>query len=267
MKTVIKLAAAASILWVAACAERAKNDAGESATGADESAAPDGAEVSEPAAISEAAADLSAGSSNADAAPPADGEERFYGKESFTIVSAQTGTESGDFVEHVRDWGRNRAEIKKTTLKFGSFTTDSATRTIYEGARVTTVDLKTGAVTSFNNGQYDAIVARMKGRSGVEFGKEIMTALGGVETGETGSFAGHDCVYWELASLGSRTCVTPWGGSLHTSASLAGVTFEKTAIEVRMGDGGPDDAFAYDASKAQEQPDPSELLKRLGGGE
>lgn len=196
-------------------------------------------------------------------APEADGTERFYGKKTFTIVSKQTGVEEGDVTEHVREWGRLRAEIKNTTMSVAGFTQETKQRGIFEGPKIATVDDTTGAVTLATNPMYDGIVARMKGKSGVDFGKEMMAQMGGVETDEKGSFAGHDCQYWEIASLSSKTCVTEWGGTLHSVVNMGGMSFEKTAIEVRMNDGGPDEAFAYDASKATEAPNLQDLMKQM----
>jgi hypothetical protein len=45
------------------------------------------------------------------AAAQADGGERYYGQERFTIVMAHSGRQTGTTTTHVRDWGRNRAEI------------------------------------------------------------------------------------------------------------------------------------------------------------
>lgn len=196
-------------------------------------------------------------------APEADGKERFYGKRAFTIVSTQTGAEEGDVTEHVRDWGRLRAEVKDTSISIAGFTQATNQRIIYDGADITTVDETSGAVTTATNPIYNAMVARMKGKSGVEFGKEMMTQMGGRVTDEKAKFAGHDCTYWELPSLGGKACVTDWGGTLHTVVAMAGVSMEKTATQVRMGDGGPDSVYQFDASKAQEAPNLEDIMKQL----
>lgn len=195
-------------------------------------------------------------------APPADGTERFFGREKFTIVSAQTGAQTGDVTEHVRDWGRQRAEVTHSTVSISGYTQAMNQKTVQNGDKIATVNLDTGAVTTMDNPMYDTIVAKMKGKSGLDFGKEIMTEMGGSATGEQGSFAGHDCEYWELPSVGAKTCVTAWGGTLHTNVSMGGMTFERKATEVRLGDGGPDDAFAYDASKATTAPNIGDIMKQ-----
>ena len=196
-------------------------------------------------------------------APEADGTERFYGKKSFTIVSEQTGVEAGSVIEHVREWGRVRAEIKDTTMSVAGFSQDTKQRAIYEGSKIVTIDEATNAVVEAQNPMYDSVVARMKGKSGVDFGKEMMAQMGGVETDDTGRFANHNCDYWEIASLNSRTCITEWGGTLHSVVNMGGMSFEKTATEVRMNDGGPDSAFAYDASKATQAPNLQDIMKQM----
>ncbi len=69
-----------------------------------------------------------AASATADAAPD---EVRFYGRESFTIVSAQTGVESGTVTEHVRDWGRRRVEIKNAQYVPHVVTVDAGQKLVF----------------------------------------------------------------------------------------------------------------------------------------
>ncbi len=193
------------------------------------------------------------------------GGERFYGRERFTIVYAHTGQQTGMSIEHVRDWGRRRAEITDTTLSVLGVTQRTNTRAVFEGPQVATIDLGAQAVTTMTNPLYDQIVAAMRGRDGVEAGREIMTRMGGRATGERGSFAGQDCEYWEVAQLGSRSCVAPWGATLHLRSSFGGIVIERTATEVRMGDGGPDEAFEYDASRATQAPNLQDIMGKIKG--
>lgn len=193
----------------------------------------------------------------------AGGGERFYGQEEFTIVMAHSGSQTGTTTTHVRDWGRSRAEVNETTLSVAGMKQKTANRVIHEGARATTVDAGTNAGTAMVNPLYDQVVASMRGKTGVEFGKEIMTRMGGRPTGEKGTFAGQACDYWEVASLGSRSCVTPWGATLHLKSAFGGVAMEQTATEVRLGDGGPDAAFAYDKSKITEAPNLSDIMGKM----
>lgn len=192
--------------------------------------------------------------------------ERFYGREAFTIVYVQDGAEAGRVTEHVRDWGRRRAEIVRTTTKVSTVVIEKDNRMVSEGAKVATIDNRTGRISTIVNPMYDRIVASMQGRPGTEFGEQIMRAMGATKTGSTGSFAGQSCAYWTLASAGLRTCVTDWGATLHVAASLGPVSYERKAVEVRVGDGGPDAAFAYDASKATAGPDLDALMQRAREG-
>lgn len=207
-----------------------------------------------------------AGTQSADAQSSAGaGDERFYGRERFTLVGTQTGTEAGAFTEHVRAWGRARVEIKDVTLSMMGVTRRTHTRVIYTGAEVATVDLETGSVTLMTNPLYSEVVDAMRGRDGVEFGQAIMMQMGGRATGERGRYAGHECEYWELAQLGSRSCVTQWGATLHNVTDMAGVRFERTVTEVRMGDDGPDAAFEYDAARATQAPSLEDIRAKMRG--
>jgi hypothetical protein len=198
------------------------------------------------------------------AATSADGGERFYGQEKFTIVTRHSGAQTGTTTTHVRDWGRQWVEVNDTAITVMGVSTSTRNRVVHDGARVITIDAN-GNATAITNPLYDQVVAAMRGRSGVEFGKEIMTRMGGKPTGETGSFVGQACDYWELTQLGAKSCVAPWGATLHLKTALAGIAMEQTATEVRLGDGGPDAAFAYDASKVTEGPDLGDAMGKLKG--
>lgn len=56
--------------------------------------------------------------------------ERFYGREAFTIVYVQDGAEAGRVTEHVRDWGRRRAEIVRTTTKVSTVVIEKDNRMV-----------------------------------------------------------------------------------------------------------------------------------------
>jgi len=189
--------------------------------------------------------------------------ERFYGREKFTVVLTHTGRQTGTTTTHVRDWGRRRAELNDTTLSVSGVTQTIRNRVVYDGARAVTIDAATNAATATTNPLYDQVVESMRGRSGVEFGEQIMTRMGGRRTGEAGSFAGQACDYWEVAALSSRSCVTPWGATLYVRSGLGGIVVEQTATAVRMDDGGPDTAFAYDAANVTEGPNLGDVMARM----
>lgn len=193
----------------------------------------------------------------------AGGGERFYGQERFTVVTRHSGRQTGTTTIHVRDWGRRWVEVNDTNLSASGINVPTRNRVIHEGARTITIDAASGRATAITNPLYDQVVDAMRGRSGVEFGQQIMTQMGGRETGESGAFAGHDCRYWEIASLGSRSCVTPWGATLHLTSALGGISLEQTAQEVRIGDGGPDEAFSYDPASVTEGPDVGDLMQQM----
>jgi hypothetical protein len=196
---------------------------------------------------------------------PAGGEERFYGQEQFTIVYAHTGQQIGMSTEHVREWGRRRAEITDTRMSFAGVSQRTNTRAVFEGSRIATTNLDTQAVTTSTNPFYEPIVAGLRGRDAVEVGRTMMTAMGGRSTGERSTFGGLECEHYEIPRLGARQCVTSWGATLHLRTSLAGITMEKTATQVRMGDGGPDASFVYDASKATQVPNIQDIMNKMKG--
>jgi hypothetical protein len=175
--------------------------------------------------------------------------DRFYDRQAFTIRYRLDGAQTGTRAEYVRDWGRLRATEDDTVMQIMGMAQPVRQRQVIEGPMIYTVDLTTNAVTAMENPIYSALITEMRGQDPVAFGKAMMRRMGGTETDETGRFAGHDCTYWTL--LGGRTCVSDWGGVLHTETGVAGFQIVQTATEVRLGDGGPDSAFVVDKAAAR----------------
>ncbi len=116
------------------------------------------------------------------AAASADGP-RFYGEETFTIEYEQTGNQSGSWVEHVRDWGNRRVEIKNLTMSvtvpgLPTQTQTQNDRTIYDGDQIININQDTGATTVTTNPLYDNLVQSMGDSDGVEYGQMLMTQMG-----------------------------------------------------------------------------------------
>lgn len=170
--------------------------------------------------------------------------ERFYDRDSFTIEYQVSGDASGTIVEHARNWGKQRAEIQDTHAVFFGVATVQKSRKVIDGAQTYNFDDVNGTLVSGPTPFYQEFVDASRGATGVEIGKSILRAMGAVETGETGAFAGESCAFWETSRLATRACITDWGGTLYSAARIGQLTLERTAIAVRIGDGGPDAAFS-----------------------
>jgi hypothetical protein len=214
------------------------------------------------------------GDTSSQAAASSDGP-RFYGRETFTITYASTGTQTGPSTEHIRNWGNQRVDIQNTstTIAMAGFSNTQVnnSRTIYDGDKIININTDTGATTITTSPIYDQLVSAIGNGEGVNFGMAMMQQMGGQPTGETGNYAGQTCHSWQLAQAGTRTCITDWGGSLFTETNLGPMSFTRTATEVRLGDGGPDSAFQYDAANATAGPDLgsvnlNELLEKAKSG-
>lgn len=194
---------------------------------------------------------------NANIASPADApassEIRLYDRETFTVVMTHSGAVTGTTTTHVRNWGRQQAILNDTTLSVGDTTQQTRNRIVIDGPRIITINAG-GAATGMTIPDYDQRVDRL-GLSPMEYREYLMTLIGARRTGESGAFAGHQCEYWEIPSIGCRSCVTAWGLHLYISNTMANVTQER-ATKVLIGDGGPDSAFSYDSSGVVESPNP-----------
>lgn len=166
---------------------------------------------------------------------------KFFGREAFTIVMQQTGREEGTLTLHYRDWGRRSAEIAKLTNTETGEVID--TRSFTDGAVNVTIDNLTGKVQVFENPYYHPTADDEPSTPDDGFGAAAMERLGGEKTGESASIAGQTCDYWN--ALGAKMCVAPWGATLHSTMGIGDTVADRKAVEVRLGDGGPDSAFVY----------------------
>jgi hypothetical protein len=165
----------------------------------------------------------------------------------------------------VRDNGRRIAMIQETAVTVMGTTQRTRMRTISEPAngdvlRAVTIDLETGEAMSSTMPMQDVpqVNASIAGMS-----KQMFS--GGRRTGEKGSFAGHDCEYWETSDSTMRACVGSLGIPLYMRMQMAGMTIENTVTELRLGDGGPDSAFAYDASRVVEVQSSQDMVDQMMG--
>lgn len=178
-------------------------------------------------------------------------ELRYYDREAFTVVMTYTGAITGTTTRYVRDWGRQQAIVNDMVMSAGGLASSYRNRVVMEGARIVTID-ETGATLGETLADYEQNWAEWRGRTAMERFERQMPNIGARRTGASGSFAGQVCDYWETQSIGMRDCVTSWGLTLYESNTIANVS-ESVATEVRMGDSGPDSAFAYDASQVIER--------------
>ena len=172
-------------------------------------------------------------------------EGGFYGIEKFTVVYELQGAENGSITEHVRDWGGLRAEIKDTTFSLGDFTETTRQRVVTEGDLVVIHDEVTNETWRSEGASPTAAAGEGGGDAS---GQAFLAAMGGEATGGTASYAGLECAEWSVPGLNSDVCITAEGVTLFTRTAIGGLVAERTAVEVRLGDGGPDSAFEYDAA-------------------
>lgn len=172
----------------------------------------------------------------------ADTGRKFFGQKQFTIVMLLSGRENGTVTMHYRDWGRRSAEVSKLSNADTGEKTDK--RTFTEGAISVTVDNLTGKVDVYENPYYRETTDDGVTPPPDAIGPASMTEMGAERLGESAVIAGEPCEYWNV--MGAKKCVSPWGPTLHSAMDLGGRLAEMKAVEVRLGDGGPDSVFVYE---------------------
>jgi hypothetical protein len=183
--------------------------------------------------------------------------------EAYSVEYKLEGSQTGTEVYHLADWGRRTATLTDSRMKVFGIESRTHTRTVTDGARITSYDLdkKTGTVTT--NPMYDDVVAAVKkGGDPTETGKEMIRAFGFQPTGERATIAGESCEFWS-GQLG-RTCFTDDGITLQVETSMGGVTIRKVATKVARGDAGSGSVYAPEPGiSVTEQPNIEELMKRM----
>jgi hypothetical protein len=172
----------------------------------------------------------------------ADTGRKFFGQKQFTVVMLLSGRENGTVTMHYRDWGRRSAEVSKLSNADTGEKTDK--RSFTEGAISVTVDNLTGKVDVFENPYYRETPGEGPAPALDAIGPASMTEMGAERLGESAVIAGEPCEYWNV--MGAKKCVSPWGPTLHSTMDLGGRLAEMKAVEVRLGDGGPDEVFVYE---------------------
>lgn len=175
------------------------------------------------------------------ATPVADHNRKFFGREAFTIVMEQTGRETGTVTMHYRDWGRRSAEITKVTNAATGRVTD--TRSFTDGAVTVVIDNLTGDVEVSENPFFNEAAEEASATEDDDFGPAAMARMSAEATGESATIAGEPCDYWIV--MGAKKCVSAWGPTLQSTMEIGDTVADRKAVEVRIGDGGPDSAFVY----------------------
>lgn len=188
-----------------------------------------------------------------DVSGPGRDEIRYYDRETFTVVATHRGAMTGTTTTYVREWGRRQAIVNDMLVSAGDLTYPYRNRIVMENGRIVTID-EAGVATGQTVADFEQHWAEWRGRSAMERFEFQMPNAGMRRTGASGAFAGQPCEYWEAPSIGMRDCITSWALTLYESDTLANFVAETVASEVRMGDGGPDSAFAYDPATVTEKP-------------
>lgn len=154
--------------------------------------------------------------------------------------SLQNGTEELVFDQY----GIREMKTTNTEFAVAGITQKTSQMVLTEGDKIHSADLATKSGTVIQNPLYQNIVDLSKQKDLKDFGEAMMKQLGGKKTGSD-TVAGKDCEVWEIASLGSTSCV--WKGvTLRTVSKIAGVDVLIEATEVNEGSV-PDSAFEFPA--------------------
>lgn len=181
--------------------------------------------------------------------------------EVFTVEYELTGSETGKTVEHWRDWGHSRVEIRSTVRNVDPAHPVNE-RIITNDHDVMLIDELTreGALT--DNPEHFALIQDAQDEDPIKFADKLMMVLGGTKTETMQEYAGEACTLWTFSELAEQ-CVTEDGIVLYSKAILYSLHLEQKATEVRRGDAGPDSAFEVgDNIEVIDMAAPPEALQR-----
>ncbi len=168
-----------------------------------------------------------------------------------TIKYKHEGAASGWSETCMSNWGNLVVERREITMKVMGIENKESKKVITKGPDIITIDYLTNKATKTRNPMYDSMKKQVSKKGGVKTGEDVMKAMGGQKTNRTGRFAGYPCTYWTL--MGSESCVSKEGLTLHVKAGAMGINNIQTAVEVKKGKGCSTDAAKVPAGmKVQE---------------
>jgi hypothetical protein len=177
--------------------------------------------------------------------------EKLFGREKFTIVLEYRSRFVGTHTVYVRDWGRLRAlvDIQRRVGDPEEYTYDR-----YQVCRRDKCFHKEGTdgeiETSANDIGYSLILEKLIANPGAYDAVHAFYPARLERSGKRDTIAGQDCEYWTNSSgrMNVGRCLTSWGAMLSWgNADQSEETFR--AVEVRLDDGGPDEAFNWAPEK------------------
>ncbi len=169
---------------------------------------------------------------------------KFLGVKSVTIKGVIKGNmQNGTYTEYIDDYGNIRVE--KSNVTMAGYKVNQWI--IQKGRDIYTLDEKTKTATKTVNTMYDSMAASVKAKGREATYNEFYAALGGSLTGETGKYADQICDYWEIKNINSQVCVTEEGLGLSVKSNMGGMSINKEATEVKMGDPGPKSVYEIPA--------------------
>lgn len=188
-----------------------------------------------------------------------DQEFRRYGVKSGIIEYELSGAQSGKEIIYFDDWGYREAKYSETELSFGGFSQKTNTLTILEGKMIYSIDLTTNTGTKMENPMF----AGLNDDDPQKMGEQMMKQMGGEKTG-TSTILDKTCDVWEIKQMGSKTYV--WNSiPLKTEVNM-GMQINITAVSFEEGDVPQDKLKIPEGITFQAIGDPSEMIKKLKGG-
>ena len=175
--------------------------------------------------------------------------KRLFGEEAFTITYRTTvpslGAGAVTMTEHVRNWGYQSVKL---------YPGERALKTLAENGRFYRFDPETGQAYWQEDTPTQNLMSLIDQEADRDFGyRRSRFMFGGQPTGEAAVFAGHTCSFYQAQTsspmLTVRVCMTSWGAALYVETQ-GEVESTQVATEVRIGDRGPDDVFAFDRESA-----------------
>lgn len=161
----------------------------------------------------------------------------------YTAVYELDGNVSGTITEISRYHGGQVAQINDSQMKYLWRKQTTKNRIIISGGEVTIIDELEGTIARTIDPNY-ANGMKAAGADGVtDPFRAYMEGLGYVDTRQADTVLGEDCVIWENDSPNVELCMSDDGIMLRVEASRFGFDYIQTAIEIRRGDGGPDEMF------------------------
>lgn len=157
-------------------------------------------------------------------------EIKRYGLENGSITYELSGSQSGTKTITWKDWGMTERTENNSSISAAGINIPNTDVSIMMGEYMYNYTPGTNKGTKIKNSLFEQIMESSKSGDLEEIGMDLLEGMGGKKTGSD-TIAGKNCDVYEIANLGSSTCI--WKAlNLKNESNIAGISITELATTI-----------------------------------